>query len=89
MVNHVVSLDVIYNIFVFMPVITLDTSIIGINLKSRRTKFADSLMVLHNTGRVAGADLSFTGIAALEVDAGQVTRTASVLETNGDTWCAS
>ena len=46
-------------------------------------------MVLHNTGSVAGADLAFTGIAALEVDTGQVTRTASVLETNGDTWCAS
>ena len=85
MVNHVVSLDVIYKIFVFMPMITLDTSIIGINLKSRRTKFADGLMILHNAGRVTGADLAFTGIAALEADAGQVTRTSPVLETDGDT----
>ena len=72
-----------------MPMITLDTSIIGINLKSRRTKFADCLMILHNAGRVARADLALTGIAALEVDAGQVTRTSPVLETNGDAGGAS
>ena len=72
-----------------MPMITLDTSIIGINLKSRRTKLADCLMILHNAGRVAGADLALTGIAALEVDAGQVTRTSPVLETDGDAGGAS
>ena len=88
-VKRVVSLDVINSIFVFMPMITLDTSIIGINLKSRRTKFADSLMIFHNTGRVAGTGLAFTGVSALEVDTGLVARTSSVLETNGDTWCAS
>ena len=88
-VKRVVSLDVINNIFVFMPMITLNTSIIGINLKSRRTKLADSLVIFHNTGSVAGADLAFTGVSALEVDTGLVSRASSVLQTNGDAWCAS
>ena len=88
-VKCVVSLDVIYIIFVFMPMITLDTSIIGINLKSRRTKLADSLVILHNTGRVTRADLAFTGVSALEVDAGLVARTSPVLETDGHTGCAA
>ena len=65
--------------------ITLDTPIIGINLKSRRTKLADCLMILDNTGRVARADLAFTRVPALEVDAGLIARTSSVLQTDGDT----
>lgn len=67
-----------------MPMITLNTSIIGINLKSRGTKLADSLMIFHNTGSVAGTDLAFTGVSALEVDTGLVARTSTILETNGD-----
>ena len=67
-----------------MPMITLDTSIIGINLKSRRTKLADSLMILHNTGSVARTDLALTGVGTLEVDAGLVPGTALVLQTDGD-----
>lgn len=68
---------------------SLNTSIIGINLKSRRTKLADSLVIFHNTGSVAGADLAFTGVSALEVDTGLVARASSVLQTNGDAWCAA
>ena len=42
-------------------------------------------MIFHNTGSVARAGLAFTGVPALEVDAGLVARTSSVLQTDGDT----
>ena len=72
-----------------MPMITLNTPIIGISHKSRRTKLADGLMVFHNTGSISRADLAFTGIPALEVNTGLVARTALVLETDGDTGVTS
>ena len=65
-------------------IITLDTAIVGVSHKARRTEFTDCLMVLHNAGSVAGTDLALAGVCTLEVDAGLVAGTASVLETDGD-----
>lgn len=63
---------------------SLDTAIVGVSHKARRTEFTDGLVVLHNAGSVAGTDLALTGVGALEVDAGLVPGTASVLQTDGD-----
>ena len=65
--------------------ITLNTAIVGVNNVSGRTELANGLMIFHDTGSVARADLAFTGVPALKVDAGLVARTSSVLQTNGDT----
>ena len=67
-----------------MPLFTLNTPVVGVSHKAGGTEFTDGLMVLHNTGSVAGTDLALAGVCTLEVDAGLVPGTASVLETDGD-----
>ena len=67
-----------------MPLFTLNTPVVGVSHKAGGTEFTDGLMVLHNTGSVAGTDLALAGVGALEVDAGLVPGTAPVLQTDGD-----
>ena len=68
---------------------TLNTSIISVHHKARRTKFTDWLVIFNNTGGIAGTYLAITGILALEVDTCLVSGTSLVLETDGDTWITS
>ena len=67
-----------------MPLITLYTAIVSVRHKAGRTEFTDGLVILHNTGSVAGTDLALARVGALEVDAGLVAGTAAVLETDRD-----
>ena len=64
--------------------ITLNTAIVGVNNVSGRTELANGLMIFHDTGSVARADLAFTRVLALQVDAGLGAGAAAVLQADGD-----
>ena len=63
---------------------TLETTIVSIGGESWRTELAESLMVLHHTGRVAGAGRASARVLALVLDACLARWAASVLEADLD-----
>ena len=62
----------------------MNTPVVGISHEARGTEFTNGLVVLHYTRSVAGTHFALARVLALEVDAGLVTGTAAVLQTDGD-----
>jgi len=61
----------------------LDTAVVGIGGESRRTEFAQSLVVLHHTGCVPGTHSGGTRVLTLVLDTSLSTGTPLIPEADG------